>query len=292
MVDYANLIKEIIEAEDDTIIDVVWKYLCEIWNYQQYSNIKEYYSKGEEKVNKLEMFLNNTFYELYDIIYEKSLNNVLNLSGATIIMDGMSIREGNLLKKELEEKGFKVSFSYSFSSLPSTTEGFRRQHNIVDFHHVRHGKVDFDYLTGNFVIWVTYPDELIHHVEKIVTPSEAFEKTKCVLFEILDRIESDEVKIISDHGYILTERVWAIPKGDAKFIKSIFKNERFANLSEIKPKELERLKKVPKDLSYVKIGKDWCLMRGRYSLPVGKKTIVHGGLSLMECIVPKLEVKS
>lgn len=291
MVNYTNFIRELIDVEEGNMIDLIWKYLCKTWDYQQYKSVDEYYSRGEEITNEIEVFLNSTFYEIYDIIYEKSTSHRSDLSGANIIMDGMSIREGTLIREELKKRGFKVSLSYSYSSLPSITEEFRKQHSISNFYHVKHGKIDFDYLTEDFIVWITYPDELLHHVEKIITPSEAFEKTKDVLLDVLDRIESSEVKILSDHGYILAERVWAIPNGDAKYIKSIFKNERFVKISEIKPKDLERLKKVPKDLSYVKIGKDWCFMRGRYSLPVGRKSIVHGGLSLMECIVPKLEVK-
>jgi len=291
---------QLIEREE--VVDVIWNLLNAIWEPKD--DIAHYYRKGEENINEIERVLNDTFFEIYDVLYKKSNESRMSMKPPLIIMDGFSIREGNLMEKILKEKGFKISnHKYTFSCFPSVTEEFcRRVFNASnasaikgDFRYERvlYGKVPFNSLSEEkTVIWINYPDYLLHHAGKILSPEESFERTSKTLLEVLERFETDKVTITSDHGYIFLNRVWPVSPADARFLRSIFKAERFVSVSDVENAKAEQLRKVPKELSWVLECNSRFLIKGRYAYPTGGGRIVtHGGVSLMESMVPSIEVE-
>jgi len=280
--------KRLIEAEDPIL--EVWRILLEIW--RPTTELKEYF-RLEKEVNMFEYELNLTFFEIYKYLYNRIAQYTFKSSLPTIILDGMSIREGNLLRKDLESEGYKIlEYGYGFSSLPSETQYFRERFGF-DYIEVLGGRLP-SRLNFEKPIWISYPDEILHHAAKIIPLPEAYEKTKKLLFDLLGVIESEAVTIMSDHGYIVIDDVWPLAKGDLRFFKGrVFGTNRYVELSKINPKDIEKLKAIPEDLSCVFIDEKYCYVRGRYFWPISGygKVIAHGGLSLMECIVPKMVVK-
>jgi hypothetical protein len=107
-------------------------------------------------------------------------------------------------------------------------------------------------------------------------------------------VEGGDVTIASDHGYIMVNSVWALAGGDRKFLKEqVFGSSRYVKITEAEQKDLERLRRLPTDTSYVLIDDNYCYVRGRYFWPIEGygKVVAHGGLSLMECIVPQIKVR-
>jgi len=281
-----DYIKRLIESDDP--IEETWKLLIRLWRVDEHE-----YFKQEDVVSYFEWQLNRIFFEIYDYLKEQCERKPLNFTVPLIIMDGMSIREANLLVKDLEEEGYEVvEYGYTFSALPSTTEKFREKLRM-EYIQVMSGKIPSE-LDFEKPVWVSYPDEILHHAARILPPARAYEETKRVLFKILKLAKGNEVTIISDHGYIMTNFLWPLPKEEVRFLKEkVFGSNRYVELERVDPQTIERLKKLPKDLQYIVMCGDYCCVRGRYFWPVSGygKPIVHGGLSLMECIVPKIRVR-
>jgi len=282
-------IRRLVEA--DNPVEETWKILVELWNTNYGAD--EYF-KQEDIVCEFERELSTVFFEIYDYLYEYIMKSSLKLETPLIIVDGMSIREGNLLLKDLKENGYEVvEYGYGFSALPSTTERFREVMGIK-YTEIKSGKVPSE-MDFKLPVWVSYPDEILHHAARIIPPPEAYDKTKRLLLEILRMIKGAVVTIASDHGYIMINSVWPLAKGDRKFLKEqVFRSSRYVKIAEIEQKNLERLRRLPKEASYVLIDDNYCYVRGRYFWPIEGygKVVAHGGLSLMECIVPQIKVRT
>jgi len=280
--------KRLVKAEDP--ISEVWRIFTEIW--RPTTNLDEYF-RLEEEANKFEYELNLVFFEIYKYLYNRIVQYTFKPILPTIILDGMSIREGSLLKRDLEREGYKVlKYGFGFSGLPSITQSFRERFRF-EYIEVLSGKIPSK-LNFEKPVWISYPDEILHHAAKIIPLPEAYERTKKLLLDLLGLVESETVTITSDHGYIMIDNVWPLAKGDVRFFKGrIFGTNRYAELSRIDPKDIEKLKTIPENLSRVFIDEKYCYVRGRYFWPIGGygRVVAHGGLSLMECIVPKIVVK-
>ena len=282
-----NYVKRLVECEDP--IEEVWKILVDLWKLN--ADINAYF-RQEERASEFENMLNNTFFEIYGYLYKRITLTLPTFQAPLIIVDGLSIREGNLLLKDLEKSGYEVTeYGYAFSSLPSTTQRFRSLFN-VKYIEIRSGKIPSE-IDFSKPIWISFPDEILHHAE-FVQPPEAYERTKNVLFKVLKMLNHTVVTITSDHGYIMTDYVWPLAGSDRKIMKEkVFGSNRYAEISKIDEKVLERLKELPPDVSYLFMDNQFCYVRGRYFWPISGygRAVAHGGLSLMECIVPKFKVK-
>lgn len=281
-------IRQLVESEDP--VEEVWKMLVELWNPD--IEIGEYF-RQEDSVNEFERELKNTFFEIYDLLYKEIMNTSFRLKLPLVIVDGLSLREGNLLQRDLKTNGFEiVEYSYGFSALPSDTKSYRNLIN-TKYMEIKSGKTPSE-MNFKSPVWISYPDEILHHAAKMIPPAQAYGRTKDVLLEVLERIENDIVTIISDHGYIIVNSVWALPKRDRKFLKQrVFGSSRYVRRDGVDEEVLKRLNKLPIDMSYIFIDDNHCYVRGRYFWPIGGygKVVAHGGLSLMECIVPRILVK-
>jgi len=281
-------VKKLIESEDP--IYQVWEMLInDIWKPEE--NIEEYFDR-EEEAKRFEKELNTIFFEIYRYLYENIHKASTKYNLPLIIVDGLSIREGNLLVRDLRSEGYKVTkYSYTFSALPSTTQSFRNIFN-TKYVEIRSGKIPYE-INFNVPIWISYPDQILHHAGEIIPPHEAYEKTKNLILEVLSKVESDEVTIISDHGYIMLNYVWPVAEKDRRFLRSVFGARRFIKNEEVEKGKIKKLMRIPEDKNYVFIDENYCYIKGRYFWPVGgyMSNIIHGGLSLMECIVPLIKIK-
>jgi len=285
-------VKLLVESKDP--VCEVWRILTEIW--RPLDDLKEHFSKDREKIaSRFEYQLNRVFYEIYQHLHTSIHESTKRFKSPLLIVDGLSVREGGLLARDLELKGYKVlRYWYSFSALPSNTSSFRK---VLKgrFREVKSGRVP-SYIDFSVPVWISYPDEILHHAGRIISPYEAYERTRSVILKVLDRIveKSCVVTITSDHGYVVRDvQPWPISKAVRTFLRSIFGGSRFVKVEDIDKNKLKHLKEIPEEDSYVFIDDEYCYVKGRYFWPIQgyRSNVDHGGLSLTECIVPLIEVE-
>jgi len=279
----------LVEA-DDPVLEV-WDILVGLWDT---SLGLESYFRLEDTVSKFERDLNSVFFEFYDYLYRRIRGVTLRFSLPLIVVDGMSVREGNLLVRDLEKEGYEVlEYGCSFSALPSNTMSFIEAMN-VKFTEIRSGKVPSE-LDFGLPVWISYPDEILHHAARILPPEKAYGMTRECIFKVLGMVGRGEVvTLVSDHGYIMVDYVWSLASGDRRFLKEkVFGSQRFVRVDEVDDSALRKLRSLPRDRSYVFVDDNYCYIKGRYFWPIRGygRVVAHGGLSLMECMVPKIRVR-
>jgi len=279
----------LVEA-DDPVLEV-WDILVGLWDT---SLGLESYFRLEDAVSKFERDLNSVFFEFYDYLYRRIRGVTLRFSLPLIVVDGMSVREGNLLVRDLEKEGYEVlEYGCSFSALPSNTMSFREAMD-VKFTEIRSGKVPSE-LDFGLPVWISYPDEILHHAARILPPEKAYGMTRECIFKVLGMVGRGEVvTLVSDHGYIMVDYVWSLASGDRRFLKEkVFGSQRFVRVDEVDDSALRKLRSLPRDRSYVFVDDNYCYVKGRYFWPIRGygRVVAHGGLSLMECMVPKIRVR-
>lgn len=309
-----ELLLSLIESEDP--IRVVWEALVDIWQVEQVPhNVDDFFSERERVTNHLELVVHECFFELYNLLIERAKGSKMEqvLAGedeTLILMDGLSIREASLLSPALAEAGFDVyETDYTFSTIPSATVPFVRRFfgtsspsairggDDFAFEYVEAGRVK-DYLPprGKLVVWISFPDQLMHHAGRIVTPSEAFVKTKETLLKVLGNSGREEATITSDHGYIYAQRTlehcWAPSRDDERLLRGIFGSGRAVPVKDVSGPDRRRLEQPPDKRYVIEENDHYCIV-GRYYWSAAGPTsdVAHGGVSLMECITPVIRVR-
>jgi len=285
--------------KSDNPVQIVGERVLKIWFNEAENDNKtgDYYYKGEEKVKDFEEFLLKSYWEFYDLLAKACLEEKeifqLYPDSAIVIMDGMSIRESVLLYKSLKSVGYDVSHNFNFSAVPSDTEFFRNKikKSISDFSKINNP--ENIRLTGKEkYIWSYFPDVMLDKIKTghtvISSLDEMYKIVEKIVLEILSKLNSEKIIITSDHGYIRTEAGFVFPvseKAKKKF-QQVFGSKRYVEMDSIDVEDL-------KNEGYVKEFNGYYMAKSRYLWPVpGKYSIyIHGGLSLMECFVPVLEVK-
>jgi hypothetical protein len=201
-----------------------------------------------------------------------------------------------------------ADYGYALSEVPSGTMDFNRSvfgtarvASLRQWRKYRVVSIESGQLPALFpaepdvLVWISYPDELLHKVRgDAVTPQEAFDKTAGVLLATLDGLEADEFLVTSDHGYLYVENAtlfWSAGQ-DAKVLRQLFGGQRAVPVGEVGP-EFDKLRQVPKSRTYALFDDEGCYVRGRYhwSVQGPASDIAHGGLSLMECLVPVMRLR-
>lgn len=294
-----NFIKSLIE--EDNPIPYIWQNLWGIWLRHINGNLKDYYYRGEEEAFLFEDFLLKTYDEFFTKKLPGACLTVLSpFKNVTddpcfIVMDGMSVREGALIFKALQKEGFAPKVNYSFSSIPSDTQSFREKiksdlagsGKFVEINNPKKIRISGE----EKYIWSYFPDVMLDRIQvghTVISDLESMYKTtEKIIFELLSKIRSKKIIILSDHGYIRSEPgfSFSVPEGSKKKLKEHFGSSRFIAMDKA---DLSALV----DKGYVVEFSGYYLVKSRYVWPVpGKYSIyLHGGVSLMECFVPVIEV--
>ena len=141
-------------------------------------------------------------------------------------------------------------------------------------------------------IWSYFPDVMLDKIKTghtvISSLEEMYEVVEKIVIEILAVLKAEKIVITSDHGYIRTEAgfVFPVPEKAKRKFQRIFGSKRYVKMDDV---DVEDLIKE----GYIKEFNGYYIAKSRYLWPVpGRYSIyIHGGLSLMECIVPVLEVE-
>lgn len=297
-------------------IDLLFQALNQIWTCDGSGDLDAFYTQQEREANHLEEFIRDTYFEIYELLLERArsqdrVTQFASQEASIVVLDGLSIREANWLMPRLKEKGYEITdYSYALSGMPSTTQTFFRDVFGVagagampkkwqgfSFRSVRSGDVSMFLEGPKALVWLSFPDELMHPMRgKGVTPSFAMQRTEEALLKVLNLLETAEVVLTSDHGYIYAQSAalfWHAPVSNRKVLLKLFGAQRGLLFDGTKAQDFDVLRALPKDQTYVLFDDKGCYVRGRYywSAPGKQSDVAHGGISLMECLVPVLRLK-
>jgi len=310
--DESTLARDLITADDP--LAVLFTALNQVWQADDVDDVNAFFIRCERETNRLERFVLDTFFDVYGLLLARicqgrGQSRFEGTTGPIIILDGCSIREANLLTGRLQEAGYQVAeYGYALSEVPSGTMAFNqsvfgtarvaslcqwRQYKVIS---IESGQLPALFpVERDVLVWISYPDELLHKVRgEAVTPQEAFDKTAKVLLDTLDGLEADESLVTSDHGYLYVENAtlfWSAGQ-DTKVLRQLFGGQRTVPVGEVGP-EFDKLRQVPRSRTYALFDDEGCYVRGRYhwSVQGPASDIAHGGISLMECLVPVMRIR-
>lgn len=295
-----NLIKLLIKEHNP--IPYIWQKLWSIWLRHANGDLKDYYYRGEEEAFLFEDFLLRTCDEFFTKELPRACLNVPSYfknktpEACFVVMDGMSVREGVLIFKALQSQNITSSVSYSLSAIPSDTQSFREKiksdlshlDKFVDINNPKSIRISGE----EKYIWSYFPDVMLDKIQAghtVISELENMYKTaEKIVLELVRKIKSKKIIIISDHGYIRSESGFSfpVPEGRKKILRESFGSSRFIKMDKADLSELVI------DGYIVEFAGHY-LVKSRYVWPVsGKYNIyLHGGVSLMECFVPVIEVE-
>ncbi|RJS73090.1 hypothetical protein CW714_03620 [Methanophagales archaeon] len=292
----AEFIKSLIE--DENPIHTVGNELVEIWlkASRENNNIGEFYYKGEEEAKSFEEFILKVYGEFYRILARECINepSIFQKYGdaSFIVMDGMSFREGVLVYNTLKSEGYETRLNFGFSAIPSETLEFRDKMGVSMSNFKEINNPENIRLGGDEkFLWSQFPDVMLDKIQVgrtvISSLEKMYETTAKIVEDLVDKLKSDKIIILSDHGYIRSEAGFVFTVGERakRRLQDVFGSKRYIAMNDVEVKDLIRG-------GYVEEFGGYYLVKSRYIWPVrGRYSIyIHGGLSLMECFTPVIEV--
>ncbi|MBE0478555.1 hypothetical protein IBX65_05475 [Candidatus Aerophobetes bacterium] len=291
----------------------IWQHLCDIWHKHVTEDLKDYYYHGEEEAFLFEDFLLKAYDEFFSKELPRAcLNTPSPFQSAShdscfVVMDGMSIREGILICEALKKEGFTPRMRCSFSAIPSDTQSFREKMKS-DVANSSLPAASFTTRIGKFAeinnpkkimisgkekcIWSHFPDVMLDKIQvghTVISDLENMYRTsEQIVFELVRKAHAKKIIILSDHGYIRFESgfSFSLPEASRKKLRETFASSRFTTMNTTDLSELV-------GDGYITEFSGYYLVKSRYVWPVpGKYSIyLHGGISLMECLTPLIEVE-
>jgi len=292
----ANFITSLIK--DEKPIYTVGNKIIEIWlkASRENNDIGEFYYKGEEEAKSFEEFILKVYSEFYRILARECVNEpsiFQNYSDASfIVMDGMSFREGVLIYNALKSRGYETRLNFGFSAIPSETLAFREKMGVSmgNFKEINNPKNIR--LTGDEkYVWSQFPDVMLDKIQVgrtiISSLVEMYEIAAKIVEDLVDKLKANKIIILSDHGYIRSEAGFVFTAGEKakRRLQDVFGSKRYIAMNDVEVNDLIRG-------GYVEEFGGYYLVKSRYVWPVsGRYSIyIHGGLSLMECFTPVIEL--
>ncbi|SIS18995.1 alkaline phosphatase [Natronorubrum thiooxidans] len=281
-------------VEDDDPVESVWDAMWGIWSPASES-VSNHYDRESQMVQYEELLL-DVYAEFYeDVLPDRCVTDAsLDIpdDGAFVVMDAMSVREAGLFVDFLVDEGYDPSVDYSFSTVPSETTPYRERVGYSDIKkEYKTGTVKSDEpsLDGDEdLVWCRFPDALLENIQegktKLSSIEEMYEKTERTFERIVDQLDAERIVVGSDHGYVRLDAGHTFPVSEPQKnrLQETFSG-RFVSVAETNADDLvgERLV-VEADGYYMPVGRYTWPARGKYS------TFTHGGLSLPECITPRI----
>ena len=296
----------------------------EVWSLTRYKGLKitDFLIQGEEIVNSFESLISAAAGRVYDELTspsdsrKKLLEFLTSAEKAIVILDGLSLREIPVVIMLAEKSGYTVtSIDCSVSAAPSETTDFidrefgcgqigpsqiqgrreLKEKGICAFYHGDYNqRFSGDYGDHPLLLWSPFPDstyrdsgaKFVNHFENI----HAFFET--VWMNTVQQIKGKKTLVItSDHGYVFfgTGMDFVRSQAELKALNEYFGNERWISL-EKKPSppasddlNIDPLRKV-------------AMIKGRVKTKstgeAASKLYKHGGLSIMEMIIPWIELET
>lgn len=239
---------------------------------------------------------------------------------AVLILDALSLREAPWLLQEAKRRGYTIhSASACGSELPSDTVSFAKalgfgqrsslENNGASKKHKLPGarteslSAQWDYCLDwiaaapAIVLWHHWPDSRIHDLAE---PGDGFQKliaeaaqqlTSDSFWKMVDRMATGRRLVITcDHGYAASGLFDDVgDKEQANWLRTNFSSGRFAQGTA--PVQ-HWLPPISMGFSTAHGAHTFVLGRRKWRSPGGYPTLTHGGLSLLEAVVPFIEIST
>jgi len=321
-----DTLQAIIEASDQDAWDYIRSDLYKLYSASFAESASHEILQREKHVSYLETLLAGSCWNLWDSFERavpktsdeliKHWNQKAN-GKAVFIIDGLSLRELPFLLEGAAQHGYHIHQSHiTAASLPSETTVFAKdlgfpqrsalENNQAGTRHFLIGaKTDcldlpwsdcISRITPdpNWVVWHTWFDDRIHEynvpgkgLRELITKSEV-EFSSSSFWGLVDKLaQGRQVYITSDHGYAATGDFYNVTDKQALYLKETYKSQRFAKV------DLRRSGWMPPidiPLTSEHGSYSYVLGRRKWRSAGGYPTLTHGGLSLMETLVPFLEL--
>ncbi|KXB04915.1 hypothetical protein AKJ49_01575 [candidate division MSBL1 archaeon SCGC-AAA382A03] len=291
-----NFIEKLVEEKNP--FTLLWNYMTdEIWKYQ--NDLESFYGQ-EKKMKDFELFLHRTFDEVYTDLLPKYCTGKgykIKLKHPIIFLDSFSIREAILLKEKLKEKT-DCKLTYSFSAIPSDTKSYKEK---IDYSKLKknnkHTEIkDMESLEiegDEKIIWSDFPDALLESLSEgktiLGTVTETYKKLEKLVLKLIEQLNHDKIEIMSDHGYVRHQGAYtfSMDEKDQKKVRKVLKGRRKESISEAEklPKGMKKFVVEYNDFYMAKGRYVWTTIGGKYS------KLQHGGVSLIECMTPRLIIE-
>ena len=219
--------------------------------------------------------------------------------GCCVISDALSLREAFQLERDLEEEqGWEVEFDWSVCpALPTGTEYSTRAW-FGSHAPSAVNRDDYAYVGGENVrvpntnpayVWMRFPDERLHDAVEgrhVVEPvADVYERAKGILTRVVEQTTHDSVVVTSDHGY--ANFAGRNPYNLSEESRAVFEEKfdgRYREVVNSHPlRELE-------EQGYTIRSDGYYLVAGHYDWGSRQSKITHGGVSLLECLIPVLRI--
>jgi len=294
----------------------------EVWSSERYKSESrnDFLHKGEDKVNRFEAFISSAAARVYDELLSppEAAKNLLSAlsepESAVVLFDGLSVREIPIILSLAEKSGHRISnIDISRAAIPSETMDFiqrelpcgriapsqlqgrkeLKEKGISALHHQNYAlPLSGEYDGNALLVWSSFPD--VTYKDSGAKFENHFDQIH-VLFETawintVQQIKGKKKIIVtSDHGYIFFGTGMDIPPtGDQRELNDYFGNDRSVFLHE-KPHPPQS------DDVYVDSVRNVAMIKGRVKTKstgeAASRLYKHGGLSLMEMLVPWIEIE-
>ncbi len=267
----------------------------DIWHYQP--ELKDYY-RQEKRMRDFELFLVRAYDEIFTDLLPKYCTGVepsFDEEATNLFLDSLSLREAVLLKAKLEDE-YDVELDFSYSALPSETIFYKEKISYKNLGSSgSHAKIqdlnNFSLSGEESFIWSDFPDARLESLSKgrtvLNAVSTAYNEIEELVFSVMKQLEGSQLTIRSDHGYVRhqPDYSFSMNSSDKKEVKDLLGGSRFI--------EEDEAASVPEGMeNYIVSYNGYHMAKGRYVWPVaGKyKKFQHGGISLLECLTPVLNI--
>ena len=292
-------------VREDNLFDGVFECLRRIWSDAEALDARNL-SNSEYRTRVLEQELKQLYPEFYDSLVQQVGDHpvVSAESGSVVIMDALSLREGFQLERQLsEEYEWEIELGWApIETLPSETEfitqAWFNKHapsavSRSDFRFV--GDLDVPQLPGTSpeFVWTRHPDKRLEAAMKgnysTEDVADIYADTKTLLEDIINESVHTEFLISSDHGYInhLGNNPYSLRSDLEDALSAKFSGRYKEVANGYAYQQLE-------DAGVIKRVNDHYLVTGHFSWTKrgGAKRIMHGGLSVLECMTPVLRINT
>jgi len=290
---------------EEDLLDGAFQCLRRIWDDPGAMGDRRL-SESEYQTRLLEYELTKLYPGLYDDLIEQMGGHPLMEleNGCGLVMDALSFREGFRLERELsEEHDWSVSLDWApIERLPSETQFICREWfdyqspsavKRDDFKFV--GDLDVPKLPGTDpeYVWTRHPDQRLEGALKgnysMEEVEDIYEDVKELLEGVVHESVHDEFLVTSDHGYVnhLGNSPYSLTDEQEDAISSKFSG-RFREVGNGQAYQLLERAQV------LERWREHYLVRGHYKWTKrgATKRIMHGGLSLPECMTPVLRIRT
>jgi hypothetical protein len=289
-------------VRDESLLDGVFECLRRIWS--EPDALANGNLDAEYRTRSLEYHLSRQDPKLYDELKASMGDHPITMldSGCGVIMDALSLREAFQLARDLpNEEGWDVRLEWAGAErLPSETTFICREWfdahspsavNRDDYRFV--GDLDVPQLPSEdpAFVWTRHPDRRLeesfkgHYSTEEMT--DIYEDVKALLADVVTESVHDKFLVTSDHGYVNVHDTnpYVLSDSDKEALKDKFSGRH---------REIEdgyAFDQLRDSGVIERVGGHY-VARGYYtpSKPGASSRIMHGGLSLMECMTPVLRI--